>query len=281
MNITIPGADFSALNLGFSDWVKGFNYQAGITDPAKKLAVENLNKALADNNLWGSIYGIAFFPGATADTQKYIFKEGEIRTLTFFGSGNVEGGFQAGSGVYAKHQFSYPADSPTKFSMGVYNKTSETNPSTDTHRIMMSFNNANVSGFTTSNKVLISRKYWSGTPGDYRTFGQIGSTNIGGYLTAAGAYGTSQTGLLQVIKDGTTGTLLDGSVTAKTNSVSEDILPGGPNGIIIGAANFVGTAVSQHSTTLITFAYWGKLTLAQGIIFNTIVHDFLVAFDRA
>lgn len=280
MRITVKGANYADAGLGFSDWVKAFIYKAGVTDPAKKQAIENLNQALVDNNLWSSIYGIAFFPGSTAATQKYIFKEGETKTLSFEGSGNVSGGLQSAVGVCAKHDFSYPADSPTKFSMGVYNKTSETNPSSDTHRIMMGINNANVSGFTTSSKILISRKYWSGTPGDYRTFGQIGATNTGGYVLAGAGYGTHQTGFIQIIKDGATGTLLDGAVTAKTNSVTEDILPGGPNGITIGAVNFFGSAVSQHSTTLITFAYWGKLSVAQATIFNTIVNTFLTEFGR-
>lgn len=276
MIIETKGANYYPLGLGFVDWVKGFIYESGITDEAKKQAIRDLNAEIEAALLWPKIYGISFFPGSTANTQKLIFKEGIKEFMEFFGGGSVIGGFQAAEGVVAKFPFSYPSDAPANFSMGVFNKTAETNPIVDTHRILMGLNNSPYQ------KILLSRRYSTGT--DYTTFGQIGSSVSGGYVyPAAGTYDNLKTGMLQIIKDGTTGTLLDGQTIVKTSTVSEDLSEGGPNPITIGASNFSGSgsnAVSQYSEALITFAYWGKLSVEEAKTFSTIVNNFLVAFGR-
>jgi hypothetical protein len=278
MIITVKGADFAGAGLGFTNWVKQFISETGVTDTAQKTALLQLDASIESAGLWPYIFGIIPFCGSSALSQRWVFKKDAVTYGTFQGSGSSAAGFQGGQGNSLKIPFVYPNTSPSGFSMGVYNKSSESYPSIDQNRFLMDFNNVN-NGFTPSHKIILSRRYFVGS-GNYTTFGQCGSTNTGGYcFPSTGTYDNNKTGFLQIVKNASNLYLIDQGSTIKTAASSETLSNGGgTNGIIIGGG--FGPTPSNFSTALITFAYWGKLNETQAITFNTIVNNFLTSIGR-
>jgi hypothetical protein len=279
MIITVKNADYSGAGLGFTNWVKEYISKAGITDETQKTALLAMDAAIESAGLWPSIFGIVPFCGSTAAQQKWVFKKGEFNSGVFTGSGNTAGGYVAGEGNVFKFPYIYPDSSPSNFSMGVYNKTAETNPTVGTHRAMMGLNNVN-NGYSPSHKVVLSRRYSTGG-GNYTTFSQLGSTSNGGFcFLTSGTYDNTKVGLLQVVKDGSALSMIDNGVVIKTATSAEVLNSGGGNGITIGGVQLGGTVVADYSAATITFAYWGKLTAVQAVAFNTIVNTFLTTIGR-
>lgn len=278
MIITVKNADYSGSGLGFANWVKEFIFETGVTDSAQKAALLVLDADIEAAGFWPKIFGIVPFCGSTDEVQKWVFKKDAYFAGTFYGTGSGASGFQGDQGNSLRVPFVYPADSPSNFSMGIYNKTSESNPTIDTERYLMDFNNVNV-GFTPSHKVVLSRRYSLGS-GNFTTFGQAGSTNTGGYcFMSNGTYDQTKVGLLQIVKNGSNLNLIDNGVIIRSTTSAETLSNnGGTNGVVIGASGAGG--VSKYSKALITFAYWGKLNASEATTFNGIVNKFLTSIGR-
>jgi hypothetical protein len=285
LQIINSAADYSSLGLGFSDWVTEFLYNASITDPAKKTAVRKLYTDAVAAGLWSKMYGMAFFPGDTANTQKHIFRE-SLGTLTFVGAGvHTSAGYQPNTTIagtaYADTNWIPPAGVINNMAIGAYNATSETQEITQVHQFL-GLNGAGSAGSAGDMYIGLSRNRGNNLP----TLGYLHQKNGGNagsqIFLANPPYDSTKTGLLQLLKNANVYTLVDDGVqiTQATHSSYQNPVGGGTVSLAIGA-NKANGSVGGYSLARLTFAYWSSgLTVVESQTWNTIVKTFLTAFGR-
>jgi hypothetical protein len=278
--IKIQNSDFSNLGLGSVDWVYNFLQAAQITDPAQQAAVRNLYANLKSAGLWSNIGGICFYPGSTAATQKYIFRE-DLPVLQFAGTPVFNAnGFNPNGAGYAIAPFTPPAGNYTNMSMGVYNGTSEATPAGSNKCVMMGAWDYHA---PTDYYYMLSRYYQTGTQSPVASLAQTTAQEF--LLNGSLSYDVTKTGLLQFVRQGSgpnSSNLIDNGNVIVTGNLTSTPIGGGYRSMFIGCAMDFGNTGTPtwYSSALQKFAYWGSLTVAQAQQLNGIVSTFLTAFGR-
>lgn len=282
--ITNQGADYSSLGLGFTDWVTEFLYRSNITDANQKAAVRTLYNSAVSAGIWSKLYGVCFFPGSTAATQKNIFRE-DKGVLTFQGATiHTAAGFQPNTvttgTAYADTGYALPAGLINTFSFGVFNATAETQSGP---RYLMGVSGSAAGGANADGDYILElARYWNGNAITLGSLTQYGSGTTARAFTLAGSYDTTKVGFLQLSKNGTAYNLLDnGAVIATITATNLFNVRGGDNRtLVIGAQRQQSGLTANVSTCVQKFAYWGALSLAESQTWNTIVQTFLTSFGR-
>jgi len=288
IRIKASGADFSASGLGSSNWVKTYAQRAGVTDPTKVSALQALYDSCVSANIWSKIGGIAPFPGSTTATQKYIFSEiafgGSFPEIEFVGNGSSVDGWTPASGVYARLPYTPSAGNKNNLSFGIYNNTAESAPTVGGANSVMLSTNGEAALLTVADYRIELGRHW-GSP--VSPLGKIGTRDGGTTNQTFPATGTTdmtRKKLIQIVKDGVNLRLIDDGATVSTKTDASQVpTGGGSRKLMLGARmdNSGNADLVNFSKARVALAYWGTLTLAEAVTFNTIVNTFVTAFGRA
>lgn len=269
MNITVQNADFSALGLGSTDWVLNWCYKVGITDPAKKAAYQALYSQCVAAGIWSSLDAIMPFAEDTQAKQAYLFDNLDTpRQLTFLGTPAFSAaGFNPNGAGAAQVPFVFSEAVFSRISMGVFNSTAESHPSSGNRYLIRGLSNGSGSW-----SCEFARDYQSSNSTTLGVFTTPGNFSYTTYLNNA-----SKTGFLQYVRDGNVATLIDDAVEVGSNAPTTAPVGGGTRGFVLGGNESGNAGFSMANQK---FAYIGKLTVAQAKTFNTIVKTFLTAVGR-
>lgn len=282
MDIVNIGADYSQLGLGSSNWVLTYASKAGVTEPAKRAALQKLYDDAVAANLWDKIDVIAPFAGSTAATQKFLF-DPEVRELSFVGAPvHSAAGFKPNRAGAAITPYILPTGSVTQFSMGYVVSEEEPEPlsaQANSISIGMGVFMADTPDDNVDVNVELSRNY------QYQNqivLGAVGRQTSPGFRYVNKP--TPNLGFLQISREGLLQSLISNSTvlvsTAQSSYIAEPI--GGRNiKLALGAQTInTGNGIQFPSVANQSFAYVGRLTKDECLTWNGIVQSFLTAFGR-
>lgn len=280
MVITNSGADYSASGLGNSNFIRNFASVAGITNEAHITALTSLYNSCVSAGFWDKIGGIAFFPGSTATTQKYIFKKvnygDAFPEIVFTGNGSSVDGWTPASGVYGQLPYTPPDITLNNVSLGIYNNTAEAAPNGALQRLLSMRQVAAPINY----RMDLTR--WESVA-QAVPLGRIGVSSSTNTVIAAGADPTEK-GLLQVIKDGSVLRIISNGVTLLNNPAATQTPVGGGTRKLLMGCEMDATGVpltSTYAKARLALVYWGSLSLTDAVTFNPLVNTFLTAIGRA
>lgn len=271
-------ADYSGSGLGNTDFIKRFAAQSTIPEAHLRAMYNSAVSA----SIWNKIGGVAVFGGSSQATQKLVFNQKPygipFDEITFTGNGSGANGWTPADGVYGTLPYSVPAGNQNNLSFGVYNNTSEVTPAASSFRIMLEL----IYNVAPSNaRITLARNYQDTV---FSPLGRIGNfTSSDQTFPASGTTDVTKKGLLQVVKEGSNLRLIDNGVTVTTNTGASQVVPGGGTrkmriGVGVNSANDPTSISSSRARQALV--YWGTLTMAEAVTWNTIVNTFLTAIGR-
>jgi hypothetical protein len=275
MILTVTGADFSALGLGSADWVLSWCAKVGITDPTKKVAYQNFRDSLVNAGIFDLLDAILTFPEDTQAKQSFLFSPLDTPPkLTFAGTPLFAAdGFNPNGAGVAILPTLFPAGNLTAASFGAWNSTSEVVASGSKNRYSIFYNGLNTGGVDDLGFGM-TRNYSATSQITNASHHQVAGPQ--GNVNPAG-YDLTKIGFLQYVRTPTTAYLIDNGVQVGTAS-NTTIPTGGGTGSLVRVGGDSG--VNGYSASKYTFAYLGRLSLAQSITFHGIVKTFLTATGR-
>jgi len=274
IQITNTGANYSALNLGFSSFIDEFFVKAAITNEAHKTAFRNMYNSLVSAGLWHS--GLQIYPyyGSTAATHKVVFAE-TVYELTEMGGTLVHdaAGVTAADNGYYVTNFTPPTD----LSLGLNGGTNCITAATKAGKFWA------ISGENTGGVGNFAFQFGA----SFSTPNYILSYRYGA-LTNTGQLYTSHfmtTGFYQFSGIGSAQNVLLGATTIRNFVLADSPIGGGARKLhlLAGMVDASGAPGSTNYPNIKTnFQYISSkgFTVAQMQSFNTIVGAFLTGIGR-